>query len=983
MTSTLPKAETIFGEAISLSGAAERAAFLKQACGDDHVLRQQIERLVADHFAAGDFMEPPVAATSAPLGHAPIGSQIGTYKLLELIGEGGMGLVYMAEQQRPVRRLVALKVIKPGMDSRQVIARFEAERQALAMMDHPSIAKVFDAGTAETGRSYFAMELVRGLPITEFCDHKMLGIRDRLMLFIQVCQAVQHAHQKGVIHRDLKPTNVLVTMHDAVVVPKIIDFGIAKALGPSLTEHTLHTGFAQLMGTPLYMSPEQAELNALDVDTRSDVYSLGVMLYELLTGTTPFDKDRLKSAGFDEMRRIIREEEPETVSKRLARTRWVGSAHQCAPADASCTGGRSPPYKSRRGHFNLKIRNLQFRELDWIVSRCLEKDRNRRYESASSLAADLQRYLADEPVQACPPSRTYRLAKFVRKSRRVLIPIACVAAALVAGLIGTSWQAVRATTALHLADQRYREKEAAERHAKSAAQQAAAESRRAQDEAQRASAEAQRATASAKRAKTENLTASAMYRFLTKVLTQADPWKEPDRDLRLKTVLDRAAVDIEGAFPKQPLVEAGIRSTLGVTYIKLDDLTAAQLHLERCYELRQRELGDDDTDTLKARQDLAALYRHQGRLLEAQRLGESTLDTVSGVAGQEHQRTLVSKNNLALTLTAQKRYAEAEQLYLQILAAKAPDTSRSATQHNLAVVYHLQGRLAEAESLMSEALLVRRRLLPEDHPALLNSLSFLARIYDSQKRYVEAEPIHEQVLAGRNRAFGEEDKRTFLSANALAINLQRQGKCAKAEPLYRSAVDGFARLMGPDHSDTLKGMSNLAGVYSDQKKYPEAEALYRKVLETRSRTLGPADAATVSSKASLGQVLLLQKRHAEAASMLRDCVAASEQDQSEASLGGNRKSLLGAALVGLAGELLASDVDAVHDQLAEAELLLLSGYQALQSHAAEVEPPSRLTDALQRLVELYRVWNKPDEAARWQVELELRTTAARPAPEQE
>src|SRR5262245_36135282 len=383
-------AETIFGKAIDLADAGQRASFLDQACGDDRSLRDEVDRLVRDHFLAGDFLEKPAVAvesTSPLLAGDQIGSLIGPYKLLEQIGEGGMGLVYMAEQQRPVRRLVALKLIKPGMDSRQVIARFEAERQALAMMDHPGIAKILDAGTTDdgAGRPYFVMELVRGIPITEFCDHKRLIVRQRLELFVQVCQAVQHAHQKGIIHRDLKPTNVLVTMADSVPVPKIIDFGIGKALCQSLTDHTLHSGFAQLIGTPLYMSPEQAEMNQFGVDTRSDVYSLGVVLYELLTGTTPFDKDRLKCTDFDEMRRIIREEEPPRPSARFSTLQ----------AQALSTVSNRRSTDPRR--ISLALRG----ELDWIVMKSLEKERSRRYESTSALAADLSRYLADEPVQAC------------------------------------------------------------------------------------------------------------------------------------------------------------------------------------------------------------------------------------------------------------------------------------------------------------------------------------------------------------------------------------------------------------------------------------------------------------------------------------------------------------------------------------------------------------------------------------------------------
>jgi WD40 repeat protein/serine/threonine protein kinase len=408
--------QSVFIEALDREDPAERAAYLDRACAGDPALRQRIERLLQRHRQAGSILDapaPPLAATlDEPAGERP-GAAVGPYRLLEQIGEGGFGVVFMAEQQQPVRRKVALKVIKPGMDSAQVVARFEAERQALALMDHPNIARVLDGGATASGRPYFVMELVRGLAMTEYCDQNNLPVRERLGLFVDVCRAVQHAHQKGIIHRDLKPSNVLVTLYDGTPVAKVIDFGIAKALGQQLTDKTLFTNFAQMIGTPLYMSPEQAGMSGLDVDTRSDVYSLGVLLYELLTGTTPFDKGRFSKVGYDEMRRIIREEEPARPSTRV-----------------STLGKAAATVSANRGSDPKRLTQLFRGELDWVVMKALEKDRNRRYDTASALAADVQRYLHDEPVLACPPSALYQLRKFARRNKAVLLTASVVVLAV-------------------------------------------------------------------------------------------------------------------------------------------------------------------------------------------------------------------------------------------------------------------------------------------------------------------------------------------------------------------------------------------------------------------------------------------------------------------------------------------------------------------------------------------------------------------------
>ena len=444
MSTQLQAEQAIFDVARKITAGDARQAYLVQVCGGDTALKARVQTLLIAYEQTNGFLESPHAGLKGP----PIlelpaaerrGATIGRYKLLEQIGEGGMGVVYVAEQTEPVRRRVALKIIKPGMDTRQVISRFEAERQALAMMDYANIARVLDAGTTDAGRPYFVMELVRGMPITDYCDQTQLAVRERLELFMTVCHAVQHAHQKGIIHRDLKPSNVMVTLQDGQPLVKVIDFGVAKAINQQLTERTIYTAFTEMIGTPLYMSPEQAELTGLDVDTRSDVYSLGVLLYELLTGQTPFDRDMLDNPSFDEIRRMIREDEPHRPSHRISTLK----------ADAGST------VSQKRGIDQRQLKCTLTGELDWIVMKALEKDRNRRYESASDFAADIGRHLNYVPVAAGPPSTLYRFRKFARRRRGALVAMCFIAVSLVVGVGVSLWQAAEANDARKRAEANY------------------------------------------------------------------------------------------------------------------------------------------------------------------------------------------------------------------------------------------------------------------------------------------------------------------------------------------------------------------------------------------------------------------------------------------------------------------------------------------------------------------------------------------------
>jgi serine/threonine protein kinase len=681
---SLEKAKALFVKLVANVPPEQWEARLVDLAGGDEELRRQVSRILAAHRDAGSFLESPaLGRTVDEAVSEPPGTVIGPYKLLEEIGEGGMGTVWMAQQNEPVKRLVALKLIKAGMDSKQVITRFEAERQALALMDHPNIARVLNGGKTDAGRPYFVMDLVKGVPITRYCDECKLTPRQRLELFLPVCQAVQHAHQKGIIHRDLKPSNVLVALYDGKAVPKVIDFGVAKAAGQSLTEKTLVTGFGNIVGTLEYMSPEQAEINQLDIDTRSDIYSLGVLLYELLAGSPPFSRKELEKAGMLEMLRVIREQEPSKPSTKLS------------------TAEGLPTLAANRGTEPAKLARLVRGELDWIVMKALEKDRTRRYETANGLARDIQRYLSDEPVEACPPSATYRLRKFARKNRAALTTAAAIALLLGAGIAVSTWQAVRATRAETRALAERDEKEQARAAEAQQRQRAEVNERKAIDAA--AAEKQAKLDAQAREAETK-----AVLDFVeNRVFAAARPRDQEGgqgHEVKLADAITAALPYLETSFTDQPLIEARLRMTLGTSFWYLGQADVAERQYRRGLDLRKAKLGPDHPDTLSSMNNLAASYADLGRQREALTLCEETLKLMKAKLGPDHPDTLTSMNNLALSYAALGRHQEALTLReetLKLMKAKLgpdhPDTLSS--MNNLAASYAALGRHQEALTL--------------------------------------------------------------------------------------------------------------------------------------------------------------------------------------------------------------------------------------------------------------------------------------------
>lgn len=903
------------------------------------------------------------------------GTVIGRYHLLQKIGEGGMGEVWLAEQKEPVRRRVALKLVKAGMNSREVIVRFESERQALALMDHPAIAKVFDAGTTKEGAPYFVMEYVAGIPITTYCDNHRLSTRDRLELFMHVCEGVQHAHQKAIIHRDLKPSNILVTEVDGRPAPKIIDFGVAKALTLKLTAHTMFTRVGALVGTPEYMSPEQALSSGEDIDTRTDVYSLGIIFYELLAGAPPVD---LRNIAFDEFLRRLREEDPPKPSTKI-RTQDPASS-----TDIARKRQTEPPALAKQ------VRG----DLDSIALKALEKDRARRYGSPSDFAADIGRYLRHEPVLAVPPSIAYRARKFARRYRAALAVAAAFVLVLLAAAAVSISQSIRAN------------REAAVAQAVNDFLQ--------NDLLAQASAENQ----SGPNAKPDPdlKVRTALDRAAQRITGKFE--KQPEVEASIRDTVGQTYLDL-GLYPEaRKQLERALEvyrrvlgatnpktlkamSRLGMTLYRQAKIQQAEALFTQALQSQRHVLGPEHPDTLASLNGLAAVYSDEGKWARAQTLDEQTLAIRRHVLGPEHPDTLRSMNNLAIDFRAQGKYAQAEVLMSQtveirrrVLGTEHPATLRSMS--NLANVYDSQGKSAQAEKLDFQALEIRRRVLGPEHPETLDSMVNLAGAYDNEGKFPQAEALLRQTLEIQRRLLGPEHSSTLLTMNNLAANYLRQGEYQRAEALLGQALPIERRVLGPEHYFTLTSMSELAESYGLRGEYAQAEALFSRTFDTQRRVLGPEhpdtlatisvfaamyqrqgnyglaekyaaqalagwrhasalqNADTMAAASDLALAYQSQGQFAECEPLAREAAQFYQKERPDDWQGFRAASLLGASLAG-------------QKRYAEAEPLLLQGYQGMLARKDRIKAADQyhLERAREWIIELYRAWNKPGKAAEW------------------
>jgi len=769
----------------------------------------------------------------------------GKYKLLEELGSGGMGIVYLAEQTEPVRRRVALKVIKLGMDTKDVVARFGAERQALAVMTHPNIARVFDAGVTETGRPYFVMELVSGIPITAYCDRNKLTTAERLELFIPVCQAVQHAHQKGVIHRDLKPSNILVTIQDGRPVPKIIDFGIARATEHRLSASTFYTEQGQMIGTPDYMSPEQAEMSGLDVDTRTDIYSLGVMLYELLVGELPFDPAKLRAGGLGEIQKIIREVEPPRASTR------VGTRKETKVEIAD-------KRKTDPGSLERQLRG----DLDWIAMKAMAKDRTRRYASASELAADIDRHLRSEPVLAGPPRASYRIGKYFKRHKVGVIAALVVLAAVLVGIAGTTLGFVKA--------RRAEKKAVVEAQTTKQVSDFLVSLFQVSDPGE---------------SKGNSVTAREIL-DQGAARIEKDLAKEPLTQARLMTTIGEVYMNL-GLYRK---AEAMLNKGLGLRREKLGDRSVdvgeslhdvgdlyrregkyaeAEKVFQQALDISEKMLGQDHPQTAQVLHSLGILYDTQGKFDRAESFIRRSLEIRERTLGPDDPAVARSLNSLAIVLWNEGKYAEAEPIFKRSLAAKekilGPDHPEVAnTLTNLAILYKTQGKYEEAGPLLLRALAICEKVYGPDHPQVADSLNNMAAFYEEQKKYPEAESSYQRALRIWEKALGPDHSDVGIVLHNMANLYRNQGKFKEAEPLYLRSQTIWEKSLGLTHPYVGSSFRERATLYREMGKWAEAESLYKRAMALQEKELGPEHLELAQTLEEYAALLRKVKREKEA-----------------------------------------------------------------------------------------------------------------------
>ena len=917
---------------------------------------------------------PAGGARVAPAGMR-VPEVIAGYRILRLIAEGGMGAVYEAEQQNP-HRVVALKVIRPGHASPDLLQRFQMESQALGRLQHPGIAQIYEAGTAETpagAQPFFAMELIRGRDLLVYAREQQLDTRSRLELVARICDAVSHAHQRGLVHRDLKPGNILV---DAQGQPKILDFGIAR-FTDSDAHATRQTDVGELVGTLAYMSPEQVLGDPFEIDVRTDVYALGLILYELLAGELPYS----------------------VKGKSL-----VAAADLILHQDATTLSSISRAYRG---------------DIETIVAKSLEKEKGRRYASASDLAADIRHYLRDEPITARPPSTIYHLQKLVRRHRILVAGIAAVFVVLVGGIVATTSESIRARQAEQASLQsestarserdRAMQAQAAERRERERAESAEAVAVTQRDRAVKAEAQARRerdtAIAETKRADTEAATAKAINGFLQNdVLAQASAigqGAKADPELKVRTALDRAAGRVKGHFNSQPAVEASIEATIGTTYWRLGLYPEAQEHLGRALDLDRTTRGADHGETLAVAEKLGETYRSAGKYPEAESLLRETVDAykrtgrndtpdsleaasaLAGVyvargntalaqplltelvererriLGADNETTLTTMGSLARVHFMAARYEDAERLLLAIIEIRtrtlgAEHAYTIGTMNNLAVLYQRMGKYADAEALYAKVVDAFRRTNGSDHPETLNALQNLAVLYAEQGKYAQAEPIYNQVLDADKRQLGLDHPRTLALISNLAVLKRGEGKYDEAESLGRDVLATRTRVLGADHPDTLEAAQNLGTFYQSNGKLDQAEPLLQNVFDTRRRVLGAKHATTVLSAVNFGELRLDQRRYVDAESILREALDVQKQIMPNDYRRFMTENWLGASLAG-------------QKKFAEAEPLLLSGYYGMQQRAARVSALTRekLKKAGEQVIQFYRATHDTAKASEW------------------